>query len=519
MELIKKMIHCNRIGKHIIDQFYLDEDVNVPDTKEDVMHIIQGEGYLKIEEVKTAQEYITVIGKLYYHILYATTGESAKLAVLEGKLPVEEVVYTEDDLGMQYIVRAQRIEFVPTMIHSRKINIRAMIELEVIREMQEEEETTIDIDSPILYKKKRSVNLLEMNTMKRDTYRVKEEMKLPGAKENIDVITMSEVTGRKLEIRLGSDELLLRGELQVFVLYQTADGKTDWIEQSVTYDGRLECMGVSEGMYHHVYATVEDPLVEARMDEDGEMRVLGIEATINLRIHIYEEEQIDLLEDVYSLNENCEIQTKKAIYEELLLQNQSRCKVVEQLLLPELKEDVLQVCHSNGMMQIDGQIVTEAGIQIDGVIHVSFLYLKADDAMPYGAWQGMVPFTHFIEGNEVLPKELHFDVTPGIEQLNVTLLGNGEVEIKAMLVFDTFLRRPVPMEVITDVTLSPQVMDDQKKGPGIVGYIVKEGDQLWDLAKKFQTTEEGIVEINHLEEKTVKEGQRLLIFKENMSIL
>ena len=43
------MIHCNRIGKHIIDQFYLDEDVNVPDTKEDVMHIIQGEGYLKIE--------------------------------------------------------------------------------------------------------------------------------------------------------------------------------------------------------------------------------------------------------------------------------------------------------------------------------------------------------------------------------------------------------------------------------------------------------------------------------------
>ena len=41
----------------------------------------------------------------------------------------------------------------------------------------------------------------------------------------------------------------------------------------------------------------------------------------------------------------------------------------------------------------------------------------------------------------------------------------------------------------------------------------------WDLAKKYNTTVEGIMEVNDLESGDIKAGDRLLIFKENMSIL
>ena len=36
MELIKKRIHYIREGKKIFDQFYVDEDYNIPEAKEDV---------------------------------------------------------------------------------------------------------------------------------------------------------------------------------------------------------------------------------------------------------------------------------------------------------------------------------------------------------------------------------------------------------------------------------------------------------------------------------------------------
>lgn len=55
--------------------------------------------------------------------------------------------------------------------------------------------------------------------------------------------------------------------------------------------------------------------------------------------------------------------------------------------------------------------------------------------------------------------------------------------------------------------------------PGLPGYIVKKGDEIWDLAKQYSTTVEGIMEVNELSSGELKPGDKILIFKENMSIL
>ena len=49
--------------------------------------------------------------------------------------------------------------------------------------------------------------------------------------------------------------------------------------------------------------------------------------------------------------------------------------------------------------------------------------------------------------------------------------------------------------------------------------VIQEGDTLWDLARRYNTTEEGIREVNDIKEGTLRPGDRLLIFKENMGIL
>ena len=523
MEYIKKQMRCSRIGKSIVDQFYLDEDVNVPDAKADVKGIIQGEGFVRIEEVREAEAHVTVSGKLLYHILYAAVGDEPKLSVLEGKLPVEEIIYIEKKENQQIQIRPSRVEFSAALIHSRKVGIRAMIELEAVPEEIREEENTVDIEADAgeqlgLYKKKRNVNLLQMHTVKRDTYRVKEEFALPGAKESVREVLWTDITNQRLDIRIAPDELRLRGELLVFVLYIGENEKTEWVEQTVTYEGSVACHGIDERMYQHVYAMLEEPLIEVRMDEDGEPRRIGVEATLDLKIHIYEEDAFELLEDVYSLKEQCEIETQTAVYEELLLQNQSKCKVAERLVIPEMRTDVLQICHAAGTLQIDREAVTEEGLVVEGAIHVAFLYIKADDASPFACWQGMVPFSHIIEGQE-LSGDAIFDISSRVEQLSVNLAGGEEVEVKAVLTFDTFVRRPQALQVIKDVILSPRPMQEQEQMPGIVGYIAKEGDLLWDLAKKYLTTVDGIMEINQLEKEEIKPGDRLLIFKENISIL
>lgn len=43
---------------------------------------------------------------------------------------------------------------------------------------------------------------------------------------------------------------------------------------------------------------------------------------------------------------------------------------------------------------------------------------------------------------------------------------------------------------------------------------MKKGDRLWDVAKRFHTTVDHVMEMNELDQEEVKEGQRLLLVKE-----
>ncbi len=271
-------------------------------------------------------------------------------------------------------------------------------------------------------------------------------------------------------------------------------------------------------MYHHIYPTLTDVGIEPRMDEDGEMRLIGVEATLEARILVCEEETVDILEDLYSLSQECTPKIQDEIVERLLMQNHSKCKVVERLSLPEIKDSILQICHSSARIQAENTEAEEGGIRIEGVLHIYFLYVKADDEVPFGVWQGMVPFSHLLESNET-GENMSYDITCGVEQLSVGLLGSDEIEVKAVLAFNSFLRNQRAVRNIEEVETAPFNMEELERRPGIVGYIVKDGDSLWRLAKNYSTTTEGIMEVNHMASEDIKPGDKILIFKENMSIL
>ena len=93
MELVKKRIRTNEIGKITSDQFVLDDDYNVPDAKADIGRVVSGEGTIKIEEIKRVENYLRVSGKLFFKVLYVTDSVMPELESLRGQIPFEEMVY------------------------------------------------------------------------------------------------------------------------------------------------------------------------------------------------------------------------------------------------------------------------------------------------------------------------------------------------------------------------------------------------------------------------------------------
>ena len=515
----KKMLNIYRQGKTFTNQFYVDEDYNVPDVKNDIREVIQGDAVLDEVELKQVENYIRITGRLNFQLLYVADNSDSTLSGLEGKIPFEEMYYVDEVPEESLFLKAAQAELTVNLIHSRKINIKAMVEITICSDSQTSEEVTTELEAgESLYTKYQERKILTLHTVKKDTYRIKEQVTITGTKESIGNILWKEVLSRRLDTRLEADILKIQGELLVFCLYESTEGKIDWICENVPYEGQVECYGAEEGMYHQMYPILTDALLEPGLDEDGEMRLLGIEATLSMRFFVCAEENIQVLDDMYSLKKCCIPEYVQCQVENVLMQNHAKCKVAERLSLPEIKDDILQICYSDARIQVEQLEVQNEGIQIEGILHIYFMYVKPDDQIPFAVWKGMIPFSWLLESNEV-SADMIMDLVPSVEQLGISLLGNGEIEVKAVVTFRSLFRKNVTFRNIESVEEKEIDYVALEQGPGIIGYIVKENDDLWNLAKHYGTTKEGIMEVNHLESEQLKCGDKLLIFKENISIL
>ena len=97
MEYVTKQMQTYKTGNTIMDQFYIDDDYNVPDVKNDVKKVILGEGTITVEDMKVVENYIRVAGKLKFKGLYVTEEGGVRLSCLEGMTHFEGKIYIESE--------------------------------------------------------------------------------------------------------------------------------------------------------------------------------------------------------------------------------------------------------------------------------------------------------------------------------------------------------------------------------------------------------------------------------------
>ena len=135
MELSKIKIHTARqIGK-AESQITLDDDYNVPDYRADIVKIIRQQGTIKLEETKATSGAVYLKGKLIFKVLYRSDQENGKISCLKGELPFSEKI-NMDGLSEYDQVRVNgEIEDLSIgVIHSRKLNVRAVLILKAVTE-------------------------------------------------------------------------------------------------------------------------------------------------------------------------------------------------------------------------------------------------------------------------------------------------------------------------------------------------------------------------------------------------
>lgn len=514
MELRKESVQMLRIKSKATSQVTFDVDYNVPDVKPDIGRMIQSKGEVSMDEVRLGEGKAFIKGNLLADMLYVGE-EAGKVHSLTAKLSFEETLNLEGIVSGDKICLKWEIEDLSIhVIHSRKLNIKAIVTLRAVVDEMKGILIPVDVCEENVSVKKKRIHLMSLMVHKKDTLRIKDEMTISSNKPNIGNLLWHTISVRGLDLRPENHLLRARGELAVFALYTGDDeGNTlQWVEYALPFEREVECSGCQEEMIPNIETWVMHQSLEVKPDADGEERILVADVVLELDLKLYREEDHQLVQDVYSPLKECISQGKTETLEGLLVRNFSKCRVTDRIQVKETQGKILQLCSSQGTIKIDKTKIVENGIQAEGILLLKVLYVVGNDEMPLYSMEGMIPFTHVIEAQGIR-EGCSYYLQAELEQLSTMMADSNELEIRAVLGLNVLVQQPVEELIIDRIQEKPLDMAKIQSMAGITVYMVKPGESMWDIAKKFYTTKEEIIRMNELADDLVTPGQPLLLVK------
>lgn len=515
MELVKRNIHRDCQKCKASTQITLEDDVNVSDSRPDAYKLIMDRGNVVIEEIKVTDDHVDVKGKLCFQMLYLTEEKKADVAQMEGSVSFDERMYmagveTGDSVSVEWEIEDLSIG----LINSRKFSVQSLIMLTAFCEEICDEETAVDLvcDEPVEFRKK-TLDIAAMVIRKKDLFRVKEEVEMPGSFPNILSIIWWEAAPVNVEFKMLTDKIAIQGEVKAFFLYR-GEGEEEELchyETTMPFSGTIDCAGAEEGMIPEIRCQTEMKEALVRPDLDGEERIITFEMCLNLEICAYEEEELAILSDVYGVTKEISVSEREATFRRLAAKGNGKMKLSGHFKAED-DAQIVRILHTGGNVQITEQTVFTDGVEITGTVNIKVLYESSREEEKYGMLKESIPFSHVLETN-VETENCVCLLQADAEQITVSAIDGNEIDIKCVLFFHGNVYREWEEKIIEQVTASE--LDNEKMAglPGIAVYVVKENDSLWDIGKRYYVPVSTLRQTNELTSDDVKCGDRILIVK------
>lgn len=517
MELRTQLLKQNTVKSKAFTQVTLDDDCIVRDSKPDIIKIIHTKGTVAFEETKVSNQTVWITGKLTFTVLYRSDAGGNKLETLTDSVNFGEKIFMEEVEELDAVKLSGKLEDLSiNAINSRKLAVRAVIGIQAVSEQPEEQELIREVVADENVQQKcRTQPMLLLVTSKRDILRMHHEPALPGASPNIGKIIYYNVDVRNKEVTLGNNRVQVHAEAYVSVLYNSVEGQLEWFETMVPVAESMECETDAAQPLYWITVTPMETALEAAEDYDGEMRAFRMDVVFDVDIKVWKEEEVMMLSDVYSLKETLVPHTMPLKSLSLMMKNEAKQRIAQQMKLADGQEKILQLCSYEGDVDLDRVDIVENGLRAEGVLTVHILYATADDGFPVGHSFEQIPFTQIIDVPELSAnaENCTYEIDPGIDQLQVNLLDNERYEIKASVSLTALVFREDYASHIVSIDTEPFDAAQVQAQPGITGYIVQPQDTLWDIARRYHTTEQMIVSTNALKAPIVTAGEKLMIVK------
>lgn len=510
-------ILLNKKAAEELSQVLLEGDVIVPDISPDISEILRIGGDVYITDYTISDDRINFKGRLDLTILYYSKKSETPVHSMSSSLNFEDYISLDNYNNVSNVNFKTKIEHLEhSLINDRKVNIKSVIS--VIASIFEEKELNIikDIsDCPSIQLKKGTICANNALGNKKDRFVIKEEVPIPSSFPNIGEILCTDIIISDKESRVNEDRVNLKGILNMKILYsgENSENAIEFIESEIPFNGFIDLKGAHEGMIVSSNLKVADKYIKVIPDEDGEPRIIDAEITLNADINASENIDTALVEDVYDLVSPLKVTKENVTYPVFIGKNKTLTSLKETIVLDQKYPDALKVCCVWADVSVNSVEAVNDIINIYGTVDIQIMYMAKSDEEPIKVYQDAIPFDQQIEIKGLYPG-MAADVDCSLENISFSLLSEREIDLRITISFESFAFKNIICEIITNVEVDDENQNTCSNLASMVIYVVKKGDTLWKIAKRFNTTVADIASINNIPNPDkIDIGQKLLILK------
>ena len=510
MELIKDIIKIDSrvdFGKY---QTFIESEAVVPDVKPDVYEIVDTQGYIALSKVEVSDGKLICRGSFNYNVMYIADDKST-LSNVCGKIDINEVIEKDNIVQDMEHMLYPEVEHVDcTILNERKIRVGALMNIKGSLFEKQRLDIVKDVSQVECIQKHRKeiayqdiIGIEKTESVIRDTISISSE-------EVASIINITPTVKVK-ESRIADNKVIIGGVLEISPLACTFDGDIVELDKvGIDFTQFIEVPGAFDGMTEEILLSIGDFDYNFKENSDSNSAMLEIECTVCCKVKVTDEVTREVLQDAYSPQKIVKFEHR------LINLNKALCSTSEVFTVRETLstgddnlqvKDLVSVCPA---VSIENAYVEGNKSVIQGIIKVVVLFVPIEGEKMIYKISEEIPFENDVAIDNLSDTCSIFN-TVCIERVEADL---NRDEIDLVIKIRRFTEAIDKKSESFIVKGEDQGDYDLSTAPSIIVYVCKEDDNLWDIAKKYNTTEEEIAEVNEMKvDEPIKPGKCLILQK------
>lgn len=504
VDIAKENLCINKLISEKTEIIFVEGDIIIPDSKPDVLNTISTSGIACIYKKEVQEGKIRFDGSVQTYIMYVPEGKEEGIRGLSTTLDFSESIEMEGITSEMQATLTTSVKSVEAkVINDRKIGIKVALEVSAKVYSKDEKEVVNDVtndEEMQILKTSLTVNsLLGTGTTK---INAKDTVQIDSIDQLAEILKVS-VNITNKDIKISYNKVLTKAEAEIKIMYLTEDNRINHINPKIAIVGFIDIPDVSENNTCEVNYELRNIIIKPQPQEEHSIYV---ELEYEVSCNVYEEKDMNLIQDMYRPDINLKIErTKIATMSDKKVIKQTKT-VQEKINLNDIEGKNLIDVESSVQIQKETKINTKILYEME--LKMKFMFLS--QTMQVTTQTATIPFEYVIDN---LERGESLNTRNEIEILSqdFVIQDGGNISCNINVNIETNMYRNNNTNLINSVEENGE---REEEDYSIIIYIVKKGDTLWNIAKEFGSTVDDIVKANAIENPDVIQiGEKLYIPK------